>query len=937
MLKNFADTHPDYDSPGLLDAKGIVLAALEETLVGKDRSFRDYFQASIKGKPYISDILVGRATGRPGVFLTNPVISAGGEIVGIVILWLKADTIWQIIDDVKVGKEGIAYLVDQDGVIIAHPNRELLYHSLGQLSSESISTISSTIRFGTIQGTKKPLIPKNLGINKLAAQLASAKGPSTFHYFSPLNYRSHVAGYSPLKKQPWAVVVDLPEIQFLAPLNRLRTVAFVSIGLVALITIIISLLLAKSITRPIRRLAEVSVDVKHDRPFHPSNIEDVIKGHDEIAHLGRVFSGMVLSLREGEERYRLLAENVTDVIWTMDMNMRFTYYSQSIERLQGYTPEEAMAQTLQELLTADSFEQATKVFTEELEKHNKGERDPSESTTLEIEVTCKDGSTKMTEIQTNFIFDLKGHPIGVIGVTRDISERKRAEGALRLSEEKYRTVLEANPDSVVVYDMSGNVIYFNPAFTRVFGWSLEEKLGQKLDDFVPEESWSETRMLINKITVRGEPFSGYETRRLTKNGKNLSVSLSGSFYQDSEGQIIASVITLRDISEQKDLESQLRRAQKMESIGTLAGGVAHDLNNILSGIVSYPELILMDLPEESPLRKPLSIIKNSGEKAATIVQDLLTLARRGVSISEVVNLNDIISEHLKSPEFEKLQLFNPDIEVETHFEKGLLNTKGSKIHLSKSLMNLISNAAEATSEGGTIFVSTENRYIDRPLKGYDDVKQGDYAVVTVSDTGVGMTAEDMEKIFEPFYTKKAMGRSGTGLGMSVVWGTVKDHNGYIDLQSKEGEGSKISIYFPATRESSDAFTYMIPLKDYTGKGETILVVDDVEEQRSIASDMLEKLGYSVTTVSSGEEAVGYMKNNVVNLLILDMIMDPGMDGLETYKQILKIHPDQKAIIASGYSETPRVKEAIRLGAGAYVKKPYLIEKIGIAVKSELEK
>ena len=252
-------------------------------------------------------------------------------------------------------------------------------------------------------------------------------------------------------------------------------------------------------------------------------------------------------------------------------------------------------------------------------------------------------------------------------------------------------------------------------------------------------------------------------------------------------------------------------------------------------------------------------------------------------------------------------------------------------------MNLISNAAEATSEGGTIFVSTENRYIDRPLKGYDDVKQGDYAVVTVSDTGVGMTAEDMEKIFEPFYTKKAMGRSGTGLGMSVVWGTVKDHNGYIDLQSKEGEGSKISIYFPATRESSDAFTYMIPLKDYTGKGETILVVDDVEEQRSIASDMLEKLGYSVTTVSSGEEAVGYMKNNVVNLLILDMIMDPGMDGLETYKQILKIHPDQKAIIASGYSETPRVKEAIRLGAGAYVKKPYLIEKIGIAVKSELEK
>ena len=187
--------------------------------MGKDRSFRDYFQSSIKGKSYVSDILVGRVTGRPGVFLTNPVISADGKIAGIVILWLKADTIWQIIDAVKVGKESVAYLVDQDGVIIAHPNRELLYHSLGQLSSESISVISSTIRFGTIHDTKKPLIPKILGISKLATEIASAKGPSTFRYFPPKNHRYHVAGYSPLKKQPWTVVVDLPEIQFLPPLN----------------------------------------------------------------------------------------------------------------------------------------------------------------------------------------------------------------------------------------------------------------------------------------------------------------------------------------------------------------------------------------------------------------------------------------------------------------------------------------------------------------------------------------------------------------------------------------------------------------------------------------------------------------------------------------------------------------------------------------------
>ncbi len=389
--------------------------------------------------------------------------------------------------------------------------------------------------------------------------------------------------------------------------------------------------------------------------------------------------------------------------------------------------------------------------------------------------------------------------------------------------------------------------------------------------------------------------------------------------------------------ERRQMEDKLQQAQKMEAIGTLAGGVAHDLNNILSGIVSYPELILLDLPENSPLRKPILTIQQSGEKAAVIVQDLLTLARRGVMIKEIINLNQIISEQLKTPEFDKLKSFYANVVLETRFEKELLFIKGSSTHLSKSIMNVISNAAEAMPQGGTLFISTENRYIDKPLRGYDHIKEGDYVVVKVSDTGVGMSSEDMEKIFEPFYTKKAMGRSGTGLGMAVVWGTVKDHQGYIDLKSTIGKGTTFNLYFPATREKANIFRYVMPIEEYMGKGEKILVVDDVQEQREIATGMLKKLGYSVTNVSSGEEAVEYMENNTADLLVLDMIMDPGIDGLETYKRILEIHPKQKAIIASGFSESATVKEAKNLGAGAYVKKPYLIEKIGVVVRNELEK
>ncbi|UCD81885.1 MAG: response regulator, partial [Desulfobacterales bacterium] len=219
--------------------------------------------------------------------------------------------------------------------------------------------------------------------------------------------------------------------------------------------------------------------------------------------------------------------------------------------------------------------------------------------------------------------------------------------------------------------------------------------------------------------------------------------------------------------------------------------------------------------------------------------------------------------------------------------------------------------------------------------GYDEIEEGDYVLLKIPDSGIGIRPEDKERIFEPFYTKKVMGRSGTGLGMAVVWGTVKDHKGYIDIQSVEGEGTTFTLYYPVTRESLHDDQSNVAAVASNGNGETILVVDDVEQQRQIATLMLSKLGYCVNSVPSGEEAVEYIKNNSVDLIVLDMIMDPGIDGLETYKKILGYKPDQKAIIASGFSETWRVKEAQRLGAGEYVKKPYTIDKIGQAVAAEL--
>jgi CheY-like chemotaxis protein len=300
-------------------------------------------------------------------------------------------------------------------------------------------------------------------------------------------------------------------------------------------------------------------------------------------------------------------------------------------------------------------------------------------------------------------------------------------------------------------------------------------------------------------------------------------------------------------------------------------------------------------------------------------------------------LNKIIIEDQHSPEFEKLLSFHPAILTKIDLEPDLLNISGSPVHMSKTLFNLVSNASEAMRNGGTVTISTANRHLDKPIHGYDEVRQGDYVVLSVSDTGEGISETDLKHIFEPFYTKKVMGRSGTGLGLSVVWCTVKDHQGYVNVQSEEGKGSTFTLYFPVTREEITAERAAANISEYMGRGEAVLVVDDVRDQRDLAAEMLRNLNYRVESVSSGEEAIAYVKEHPVDLMILDMIMDPGMDGLDTYRSVLEIRPKQKVIIVSGFSETERVSTAQALGAGAYVRKPYILARLGLAVRTELDR
>jgi PAS domain S-box-containing protein len=534
---------------------------------------------------------------------------------------------------------------------------------------------------------------------------------------------------------------------------------------------------------------------------------------------------------------------------------------------------------------------------------------------------------------------------GAIANAQLYADLKKAGSLLQDSEERFRALFEQMAVGVSETDIiTGRYITVNRRICEMVGRTEEEMLATTFPAITHPE---DRRLHEEKAALLLAGKIGYyslEKRYVRKDGEVVWADVTVSPLWKSGEPPGRNIAVALDITERKRLEEErlkleerLRRAEKMEALGQLAGGVAHDLNNVLGVIVGYSELLIEKIPIESPLRRYVSNIQQSGEKAAAIIQDLLTLARRGVAVSEVIDLNKIVTDYCEAPEFENLKAHHPLVVFKTRVEKDLLNIQGSPVHLSKTLMNLVSNAAEAISGRGEVVIRTENRYLDRPIIGYDDMREGDFVILTVSDTGRGIAASDVGKIFEPFYTKKVMGRSGTGLGLAVVWGTVKDHRGYIDVRSEEGKGSTFTLYFPVTREALSRPQTAVSPEIYRGKGESILVVDDIKEQRELAMSLLTGLGYQVATASSGEEAVDYLKTNGADLILLDMIMDPGIDGLETYRRILEIHPRQKAVIVSGFSETDRVRAAQALGAGAYVRKPYMREKIGLAIREELNR
>ncbi len=528
----------------------------------------------------------------------------------------------------------------------------------------------------------------------------------------------------------------------------------------------------------------------------------------------------------------------------------------------------------------------------------------------------------------------------------EIVRQKHTEEALiaansKVSElaEEQRILLENARDFIYRHNTNGVFHFVSQSVEAVTGFAPHEWMRHYTTFLTDNPVNAKVIMYTEKTIAEGTTFPPYLVEIYHKQGHRVMLEISEQpFFKD--GKIAGIVGVARDVTlriqteeQRQALQERLKKAEQMESLGLLAGGVAHDLNNILGPLVAYPELIMMKLPPDSPHRRQLAIMGKAAQDAADVIQDLLALARRGRCELKPLNVNNVLRQYQESPNFLSLRAAYPRVAIVTDLDDSTGHISGSSSHLMKAVMNIVVNAFEAMPNGGTLTIKTTEEHLDHLHSDFNEIVRGDYVVLSIKDTGVGIDQHDIQRIFQPYYSNKQMGASGSGLGLAVVYGIVKDHNGYYDVISELGKGTEFLLYFPVSREMAERDIIIEGIGEGTG---TILVVDDVPEQREIAEQILTDLGYEVSTAVSGRAALAYVAEHSVDLVVLDMILEKDFDGLDTYREILKISPGQKALIVSGFAATNRVSEMQALGAGSYLKKPYTRQQLAHAVKQQMQ-
>ncbi|NOX90556.1 MAG: PAS domain S-box protein [Calditrichaeota bacterium] len=617
------------------------------------------------------------------------------------------------------------------------------------------------------------------------------------------------------------------------------------------------------------------------------------------------------ALAESEKRYRTIVETSHDGILIVDENYKFVYVNDQFCKIVGYSEKELIGRDFRKFLAEESKD----IVAERYKRRQRGEEVPPK---YEFYIIRKDGQKRIVEISSTVIKDSRGK-IQTISQIKDITDRKQAEKDLRESEEKYRNLIEQSNDAIFLL-FNGKYELINRKFQEMFGVTQEETLRPDFNflQLVAPKSKQMVQERMRYIASGESVEPNYQFTAITRDGKEIEVEASVSHIKYKGG--IATQGILRDITERKQLQDELLQAQKMESIGKLAAGIAHDFNNLLTVINGYSNLLILDPSLPDGLKKKVEQIHKAGQQAAGLTNQLLAFSRKQVIHPKVVDLNQLIIN------MEKMlrRVISENIELIVKTTPFPIPITIDPAQLDQVLLNLAVNARDAMPDGGRLFIETSKVHFDYSRsKRHPFVQKGQYARLIVSDTGVGMDKETQAHIFEPFFTTKGVGH-GTGLGLSTVYGIVKQNNGFILVNSKPGKGTTFRLYFPVASDDIEAMDHTTQVRKNNSLigTETILLVEDEDAVRKFISDLLTEYGYHILSASSPDEGLEIFrqKKNQIDLLISDIIM-PGMNGKELFEKLSKFKPDLKVLYISGYAADIISKLSIMNGHVKFIQKP----------------
>jgi len=827
------------------------------------------------------------------LFSQQPVVSFLYPLAGdgMIVLEKDLEGIIPLAQHFNLGeilKGGHLFILSSDGTVVYHPDRNLIESR------------------------------HNLGFELTNWSEPDSRGLQTFRYHDKryLCYRSTL-------EEPigWSLYFVVPHAELLQALfYRVGQIFVIFAAVFSFLIIFLQFIMNRKLSNPVSEIVGSIANWKLDGTDQPI---DQSKGADtkELTSIIDAVNGMTARLnrsqeilRESEERYRTLVETMTDVVFTLDTEGRFTFLNNEFKTTTGYSVQDFIGRPFVEILAPEYIESTNKRFRQGIA----GGTIPI----YEVEVVHKEGKRVAVELNVTSLMDAHGKPIGRIGVARDISERRKAEEALKeaydiISKSPTVAFLWKNEEGWPVEFVTDNV-------EGVFGYTAEEFLSGTVlysKTIHPDDLERVAKEIAHYTSERERRSFAHEPYRIiTKGGRVTWVDDRTYIRRDERGLITHYQGIVVDITDRKRIETQLLQARKLEAIGTLAGGIAHDFNNLLMTIIGNTSLMLLEADSTHPFYERLKNIEKHIQSGAALTKQLLGFARGGMYEVKSLNLNTIIKRSA-----EMFSHTKKEIAIHTKYQDDLWPVEGDQGQIEQVLLNLYVNAWQAMPGGGELYLQTENSSLDadhvKPL----NIKPGRYVKITVTDTGVGMDEATQQRIFDPFFSTKEMGR-GTGLGLASVYGIIQNHRGLITVDSEKGHGTTFTIYLRASDKEPEE-ERVISEQLVRGSG-TILLVDDEQRVLNVGKDMLTAIGYEVLTASSGKEAVELYRENqhALDVVILDMIM-PGMGGRETYERLQKINPGVKALLSTGYSLDGEAKEILSRGCNGFLQKPFHIHEL----------